>query len=96
VIDETTDLDACFSTDDFAEEVEIGGIGTVNAIFTRPTDATVNFGVEVEAQRPTLMVKSADIAGIARGAAATVRATGYTVEKIERMGTGVSVLYLKT
>ena len=96
MIDESTDLDACFSTDDFAEEVEIADIGTINAIFTKPTDAAIQFGVEIEAQRPTLMVKSADITGIVKGAAATVRTIGYTVEKIERVGTGISVLYLKT
>lgn len=96
MIDEPTDLDSCFSTNDFAEEVEIVGVGTINAIFTKPTDATFNFGVEIEAQRPTLMVKSADISGLVRGAEAVVRSVTYTVEKIERMGTGVSVLYLKT
>jgi hypothetical protein len=97
MIDETTDLDACFSTDDFGEEVEIASLDDpINAIFTKPTDATVNFGVEIEAQKPTLMVKSQDISGVNRGDEATVRSIVYTIEKIERMGTGVSVLYLKT
>ncbi len=93
MIDEATDLDAIFSTDDFAEHVTIDGV-TVNAIFTKPTDMA--FNDEIVATKPSLMVKSADMNGVARGASVVVRDTAYTIEKIERTGGGFSNVHLKT
>lgn len=93
MIDEDTDLDAIFSTDDFAEAVTVGG-HSINAMFTQPTQTV--FEGEVVATKPMLTVKSSDMSGIARGATAVVRSVSYTVEKIERTGIGASVLHLKT
>lgn len=65
-------------------------------IFTDATDGTTSYGVEIDAQRPTLMVRTADLTNIVRGTTTvTVNAVTYTVMKIEELGTGDTVLYLK-
>lgn len=65
-------------------------------IFTAATDGTNAYGVDIDAQRPTLMIRTADITGMDAGTTTvTIDAVSYTVMKIERTGTGDSVLYLK-
>lgn len=92
-----SDLDDVFdSTDEFAVEVIFDSTTTVNGIFTGATDETESFGVAVEAQRPTLMCRTSEITAITRGMTAEVDGTTYTIERIEKIGTGISVVYLKT
>jgi hypothetical protein len=62
------DLDACFSTDDFAvpatftidEDTEI----TVDGYFTNGSDATVLYGVEIEAVEPSLTCRTSEIESV--------------------------------
>mgnify|MGYP000072341534 CR=1 FL=1 len=70
---------------------------TITAIFTDGTDA-VNFGgIEVEATKPSLTCRSAQLTSqIVRGVSVTVGSDTYTVERLHRMGTGDTVLFLKT
>ena len=93
MINEDSDLDAIFSLNGFAEEVTVGG-NKVNAMFNQPTETS--FGGEVVVTKPSLTVKSSDMAGIPKGSIAVIRGVTYTVEKIERSGVGMSVLKLKT
>lgn len=69
---------------------------TARGWFTDGSDATVMYGVEIEANRPTLMCPTASIATVRNKMTVTIRSVVYTVEKIERIGTGVSVVYLKS
>ncbi len=99
MIDLAADIDEILSTDDFAEAVVFDLAGTpltVNAIFTEPTEGVSFGGMEVEAQAPTLMVKTSEIENVAPGHEVTVRTVDYTVERITNVGTGMSVVYLKT
>lgn len=99
-ISDDDDLDLCFNTDDFAVPAVFGVSGpdvTVNGYFTDGTDAAEIFGQPIEANRPTFICRTSAItAGMVRGITVTINAIAYTLQKIERLGTGVSVLYLKT
>lgn len=92
-----SDLDAVFgSTDDFAVEVIFDSSITVNGIFTEATDETTNFGIAVEAQAPTVMCRTSEITAVQPRMTAEIDGTTYRVVRIERVGTGVSTVYLKT
>lgn len=94
------DLDSIFSNGDFDEEAIFSlspGTLKVRGWFTDGSDATLMFGqVQIEASKPTLMCKTDDIVTVRNKMNVVIRGTTYSVEKIERNGTGVSVLYLKT
>ena len=94
------DLDACFSTDDFAVPAVFGVSGpdvTVNGYFTDGTDAVELYGVQVEASEPTFTCRSSAItSGMVKGITVTINSIAYTLQKIKRIGTGVSLVYLKT
>ncbi len=93
------DLNTCFSTDDFAVAAVFGVAGpdiTVNGYFTDGSDATEMLGVRIEASGPSFMCRTSEIASVTRGITVTINTVSYTVEKIEKTGTGVSVVYLKT
>src|SRR5689334_4912803 len=94
------DLDVIFNSGDFDEEA-IFDLGadtlTVRGIFTDASDSVVMFGqVQIEAAKPSLMCKTDDIADVRNKMTVTVRSTQYTVEKVEKVGVGISVVYLKT
>lgn len=102
------DLDDCFSTDDFAVEgifeTSSGSIA-VNGYYTGPTEAVTINGTTVEASAPTFQCRTSEIAAVRRGDILTVPIededgvpvdTDLTVERYQQVGTGVSVVYLKT
>lgn len=94
-----SDLDLVFgSTDEFAVEVIFDTTPplTVNAIWTGATDETTTFGMAIEAQRPTLMCRTSEIGTVRPKNTVEVDGTDYIVERVERVGQGVSVVYLKT
>ena len=93
-----SDLDIVFSAADFAVEVifDTSPDTTVNAIFTGATDETTTFGIAIEAQRPTLMCRTSEIPNVVPKVTVDVDGTTYIVERVERVGTGVSTVYLKT
>lgn len=96
-ITDDSDLDAIFdSTAEFPVEVIFDSSITVNGIFTGATDETTSFGIAVEAQAPTLMCRTSEITAVRPRMTAEVGGTTYKVERIERVGTGVSTVYLKT
>lgn len=94
------DLDSIFANGDFDEEaiftISVGDALAVRGWFTDGSDATVMYNVEIEAVKPSLMCKTDDITTVRNKMSVVIRGTTYTVEKISRVGTGVSVVYLKT
>ncbi len=91
VSDSAIDISWSAASDPGAESL------TIRAWFTGPTDAVSIYGdVAIEAQKPTVICKTIDVDAVSRGDVATVRSTDYTIERIEKIGTGASVLYLKT
>lgn len=93
------DLDDCFLTDDFAQTavftISAGVTVSVAGYFTNGSDAVEQYGVQVEAVEPNFTCRTTAIATVTRGKAVTVNATSYTVQRIQKIGTGVSVCYLK-
>lgn len=91
------DLDACFNTDDFGIEADFGGsTGSVKGHFTDATEATLLYGVEIEARDPSFACKTSDITAVRNKDSVTIDGTDYTVAKIQKLGTGVSLVTLKT
>lgn len=93
------DLDACFSTDDFAVEgifETSGGNVAVNGYFTDPTDAVEINDIRIEASEPTFQCRTSETTAVRRGDTVTIDSTDYTVERYQRVGIGVTVFYLKT
>lgn len=95
------DLDAIFADDTFTEcaEFAVSAVSTVcvNGHFTDASDAVVLFGnVEIEAQRPTFVCRTSEISDVRNKMSVTIDEIAYTVEKISKIGTGSSVVYLKT
>lgn len=93
------DLDAIFASGDFDEDVVFATSPddtTVRAWFTAKTEGNTLFAVDVEAQAPTLVLKTDDVPANVTGLTVTVRSVDYTVKKAETSGVGVTTLYLKT
>lgn len=95
MIDADADMAAILAAGDFAEEVTVAG-QTIMADFTNATDSVNLMDGRVEAHAPTLMCKTADVAGVAREAVVVRQGVTYKVERNERVGMGLNVLYLKT
>jgi hypothetical protein len=69
----------------------------VYGIFTGATDETVLFGqVAVEASDPTFACKTADIETVRNRMTVEIGGDTYRVERKTKIGTGVSLVYLKT
>jgi hypothetical protein len=98
MIDDAADIAAMLA--DFGRSVTITrqslGALTVTAIMTEATDAVNMMGVDIEAQEPTLQCATADVETVRRGDTTTIGGNAYTVERKQKIGTGFSVLYLKT
>jgi hypothetical protein len=93
------DLDSIFESGDFDEDVIFAtspSPTTVRAWFTGKTEGNQLYGVDVEAQAPTLVLKTTDVPANVANMAVTVRSVNYTVKKSETSGVGVTTLYLKT
>lgn len=99
-IDTTADNAVIYS--DFAVSavftVTGGGTVTVNGIFTNPSDShdIGGLGTLIEAAAPSFMTPTAGISTVRRGNTVVINTVTYTVERIERVGTADSVVYLKT
>lgn len=91
------DVEGIFDNGDFDTEAVFAGGPTVNGWFTDATDEVVMYGqVHIEAQKPSFTCSTADVADVAVKTAVTIDGTPYQVERKQKVGTGVSVLYLKT
>jgi hypothetical protein len=96
------DLDACFSTDDFAVPATFTLTASplttleVDGHFTNGSDATVLYGVDIEAVEPSFTCRTSEIESVRNKMAVEIEGNDYTVARIQKVGTGVSVVYLKT
>jgi hypothetical protein len=68
----------------------------VRGWFTAKTEGNSLFNVDVEAQAPTLVLKTDEVPANVNGLTVTIRSVAYTVKKSENSGVGVTTLYLKT
>lgn len=100
-----TDVTNIFAAGDFSEDVVFivekettpASDVTLKAVFIDGTDETVMFGqVQIEAQKPSLIMATNAIGAIRTKMAVRVRGTLYRVERIEQSGAGLATLYLKT
>lgn len=91
------DVAAIMSNGDFNEDVVFGGTLTVQGWFTSESDATTPYpGVDIEAQKPSVICDTDDVTTVRNGMTALIRSITYTVVRIEKLGIGNSVVYLKT
>lgn len=90
------DVETILGLDDFAVDVEF----TEAEISTRGifTDATQQVNVltnEVEAVNPSIACETAAVTGVKRGHTANINDTDYSIERVEKLGTGLSLFHLK-
>lgn len=94
------DLDSIFENGDFDTEAVFTVAGpstvTVRGWFTDATQQTNLLTQEIETVNPSLQCKAASIATVKRGNSVVIDTVTYTVERIERVGTGVALVHLKT
>jgi hypothetical protein len=98
------DLDAIFSSSDpFAVQAifttVVGPPATTVTVYGQFTDASEGvqlFGVETQAAQPSFTCRTSEVTSVKPKMKVTISAVVYTVEKIEKVGTGVSVVWLKT
>lgn len=93
------DLDACFSTNEFGVEAVFDlnpGTLTITGYFTRGSDAIREYGVDIEAVEPSFTCKTSDVTSIRNGMSVEIENDTYEVKRMQKVGTGVSCLYLKT
>jgi hypothetical protein len=95
------DLDLMFDTDDFAVVATFDSTPdiVINAIFNGPTDQTTMYGqIQIEAQSPSLICKTSEVANVANGMSVSVdgQSGTFTVIRKEKTGVGFTVVYLKS
>lgn len=91
------DVEAILALDDFAIAVEFPSTNiTTRGIFTDATQQVNVLTNEVEAVNATIACESSAIATVKRSHTAVIDGATYTVERIEKIGTGVSLVHLKT
>jgi hypothetical protein len=94
------DLDACFSTDDFAItaifSVSAGPDIEVNGYFTDAHEVVdINTG-QIVAAAPTFTCRTSETESVRRHDTVTIDGTTYTIERKLPTGIGATDFYLKT
>lgn len=70
---------------------------TVRGWFTGQSDEVTMYGqIQIEAQKPTFTCPTDAIDGVTSKTSVVIDGVTYIVERIQKLGTGVSVVYLKT
>ena len=90
------DLDMCFATGDFGVEAVFSNSVTVNGHFTEATEGVNMLDGSIEANDASFACPSTSIETVKNGMTATIDGDTYTVKRKQRLGTGVSLIYLKT
>lgn len=100
MVDLDADLAAIFEGDDLDQVDAVitttDGAVTARGFFTLPTDGVTINETRMEATEPTFVCQTADITSVRRGDAMSVAEDVYSVERIQKIGAGMSVCYLKT
>jgi Phage Head-Tail Attachment. len=96
MIDIDSDLSQCTDFDvpaDFATTPTT----TVNGVFTGGTDETLMYGqIAVEKSNPSFTVRTSLVGFVVTKMNVTINAVSYKVEKKEDLGTGLTVIWLRT
>jgi hypothetical protein len=94
------DLEQILGGGDFDTEATVTtptGDVTLDGWFTGQSDETVVYGqVQVEAQKPSFTVQTDKLTGVKPKQAIEIDDVTYQIERMEKLGIGVTVLYLKT
>lgn len=96
------DLDAIFSNGDFdTSAVFTISTGptvtlTVRGWFQESTEAENLMSGEVEVQDPNFTCETTDVATVKNEMTVVINATTYKVKRKQKIGTGASLIYLKT
>lgn len=93
------DLDICFATDDFGVEAVFDVSGndvTVNGHFTEATESISIVDGEIEANDASFACKTSDVEDVKNGMTVEIDGSTFEVKRKHRLGTGVSLIYLKT
>lgn len=95
-----TDLQGCFTTADFGQTVILrqkntGESREITAWFSEGSDKVEMYDVEIEAVEPNLIALTSDLEDITRNWLVDLDGRIFNIERIQRVGTGVSVAYLK-
>jgi hypothetical protein len=98
-----TDLDAIYTAANGAVEAEFvidpedeDANITVLGFYTYGSDKVLMYGVEVEAVEPSFTCKTPAIAAVRNKMTVTIASSSRTVERVQKIGNGTSVVYLKT
>jgi len=90
------DLSQCTDFDTSAVFATSPATTTVSGIFTGGTKETLLYGqVQVEASSPSFTARTSQIGFVTTKMNVTINAISYKVEKIEDVGTGQSVVWLR-
>ena len=100
MVDLDADLESIFEGDDLDQVDAVftttsGGVST-RGFFTGPTDAVTINETRIEAAEPTFMCRTTQIESVRRGDAVSVSNDVYSVQRIQKVGDGMSVCYLRT
>lgn len=98
MIDPDADLSQCTDFDVEAVFATSPTPTTIEGIFTEASDAVFIGGqLEIEAMEPSFTLRTALMtAGIVQDVSVTINGNTYKVRRIQKVGTGQTVLYLKT
>lgn len=93
----TGDVAAILALDDFAVDVTFNEANVdTRGIFTDATQQVNVLTNEVEAVNPTVACETDAVSTVSRGHTVDINSVTYTIERIERLGTGLSLFHLKT
>lgn len=100
MVDLDADLNSIFEGSDLdqvnATFAATGGNVTTKGFFTAPTDSVQIGETMIEAYEATFMCRTSAIATVRKDDAVTVNAVSYNVKRIQKVGAGMSVCWLKT
>lgn len=92
------DLDLIFSNGDFDEEAIFATPSSVSVQgwFTDKTEAVSLYTGELEANDASFVCKTDDVETVKNEMTVTIRETVYTVKRKQKIGTGVTMIVLKS
>lgn len=104
MFDDSGDTLAFYSTDDFAISVLItlagGATVETNGIFTEPAEIFDLTDSQLTAVAPTVIVPTNEVEDVRKGDTVDVTVDetdrSFSIERVQKTGTGDTVLYLKT
>lgn len=101
MVDLDADLESIFEGDDLDQVDALFTVAgpaefTTRGFFTAASDAVTINETRIEAMEPTFMARTSEITAVRKGDSVVISAVTYSVERIQKLGDGMSVCYLKT